>query len=455
MLKALWRRTPFRIMTMLVAAFLVFLLLTGFTAVQLIRTELDARMEQQLVQSFSVIAQSFGENDLADLIDSVESNATANPRLERVFLLRSQDKAILAGNVTTAPDDEEWSVAAASALGIPRNRNLYRLYSGPVGPYTLLVGASFAENEEIGSIALRSLGLTGALFMILVVAAGIVLANRGQRRLDGIVYTMTRIGHGELSARIPLSDTHDDVDDLSRQINQALDRLAGLVEGMRQVSVDIAHDLKTPLNRLSFTVQNAIDRQEHGQPQMTLLLQAQAEIRQINTTFDALLRITQIESGARRDRFKQIAIGQILETLVDAYIDVVEENGHVLLLNYAANLHETFGDKDLLTQLFANLIENAIRHCPQGTTIAIDAHVEGQRLVVTVSDNGFGIPLPEHEKVFQRLYRLDKSRSTPGNGLGLSLVKAIADLHYAAMTVADNEPGVRFSISFPLSARLS
>ena len=167
------------------------------------------------------------------------------------------------------------------------------------------------------------------------------------------------------------------------QINQALERLAGLVEGMRQVSVDIAHDLKTPLNRLSFTVQNAIDSEEAGQPVTLLLQQAQEETQQINTTFEALLRIAQIESGARRARFKDVALGPILEALFEAYEGVAEENRQFLSLQLQP-LPDIIGDKDLLTQLFANLIENAIRHCPTGTAMVLSASraaaTRGQRL---------------------------------------------------------------------------
>jgi signal transduction histidine kinase len=267
--------------------------------------------------------------------------------------------------------------------------------------------------------------------------------------MDRIANAMAMIGRGELGARIPVRRNRDDLDDLSQQINQALERLAGLVEGMRQVSVNIAHDLKTPLNRLSFTVQNAIENEEAGQSVAVLLQQAQEETRQINTTFEALLRIAQIESGGRHARFKHVAMAAILETLFDAYADVAEENGQTLSLHLQP-LPEITGDKDLLTQLFANLIENAIRHCPAGTAIVLSSKADPEHFEVSVADNGPGIPAAERGKVFQRLYRLDKSRSTPGHGLGLSLVKAITELHGAAIAISDNGPGLRVAVQFPL-----
>ncbi|MET3901406.1 signal transduction histidine kinase [Devosia sp. UYZn731] len=449
MLRALYRSTPFRLVTLLSMAFLAFLGLAGFIAFGLIRAELDARLEQQLEQTFSIIGQSYGENDLSDLVDLVRSNAAANPALQRVFLLRSATGQILAGNITAGPGSTGWSVASADALGLAADKEMYRIYSGPVGNTTLLVGASLAETEAVGAIVLSSLGLAGVLFCVFVIIAGILIAARAQRRMDRIADTMAMIGRGELAARIPVHHNRDDLDDLSLQINQALERLGGLVESMRQVSVDIAHDLKTPLNRLSFTVQNAIEREETGQSVATLLQQAQDEARQINATFEALLRIAQIEAGARRSRFKAVAVAEILENLFEAYAEVAEENGQVLTIAVEP-LPETGGDKDLLTQLFANLIENAIRHCSAGTTIAITAGRQGdQAFAVSVSDNGSGIPDAEWDKVFQRLYRLDKSRSTPGHGLGLSLVTAIAELHGATIALSDNSPGLCVRVIFP------
>ena len=361
MLRSLQRSTPFRLMAALGGTFLVFLVLAGIAAFGLIRAELDARMQRQLEQTFAVIAQSYGEDDITDLTDLVRSNSAANASDERVFLLRDAAGTALAGNIVTAPQTDGWSAVPPEALGLPAADAQYQIFSGPIGPNRLTVGASFAETGAIGTIVLNSLGLAAALFVMLLVVVGILIAARGQRRMDRIADTMALVGKGELSARIPLRGNHDDLDELSIQINQALDRLAGLVEGMRQVSVDIAHDLKTPLNRLSFTVQQAIDNEEAGRPLAPLLQQVQDEARQINTTFEALLRIAQIESGARRARFKPLSLGPILENLFEAYEDVAFEQGQSLHLALEP-LPAIVGDRDLLTQMIANLIEK--RHPP-------------------------------------------------------------------------------------------
>ncbi|MBI4048106.1 MAG: HAMP domain-containing histidine kinase, partial [Devosia nanyangense] len=224
--------------------------------------------------------------------------------------------------------------------------------------------------------------------------------------------------------------------------------LAALVEGMRQVSVDIAHELKTPLNRLSISLDNARDASD-GQPEVLALLdEARHEVHQVNSIFEAMLRIAQIESGARRARFAPVDLGAIAERVTEAYEPVANERSQSLELSLPPTPAIVPGDKDLLTQAVANLVENAIRHCPEGSAIRLAvADADGSPRIV-VSDDGPGIPDGDKLRVFDRLYRVEKSRTTPGNGLGLSLVKAVSDLHGATITLADNQPGLRIQMAF-------
>jgi signal transduction histidine kinase len=233
-------------------------------------------------------------------------------------------------------------------------------------------------------------------------------------------------------------------------MNRALDRLSGLVEGMRQVSTDIAHDLKTPLNRLKMTVEQAIQQSESGQETLALLLEARAEADHINATFEALLRVSQIEAGARKTRFKRVDLSAIVASVAEIYGDVAIDNGQSIQFDPSSSPSQWVqGDPELLTQMFVNIVENAITHCPAGTVIAIGSSVDGNSPRAVVADNGPGIPPEERELVFRRLYRLDKSRTTPGSGLGLSLVKAIAELHGALVLLEDNQPGLTVVVQFP------
>lgn len=452
MRSAFLRSTPFRLTLVLGVAFLVALAIAGLVAFELIRQELAARVDQAVTDTYSVITQSYGESDFTDLSDAVLSHAGATIRHERVYALIDGRGAILAGNVTAVPAGAGLATVSAATLGVADASDDYRILIGAIGDYRLLVGSSYAETNAIGRLTFASLAWAGGLLVALILLTGIVVAVRGQRRLDGIAATMHKVGRGELAARIATTGRGDDIDVLIGEVNAALDRLSALVEGMRQVSVDIAHDLKTPLNRLAITVESAIEADEAGKPVAALLTQAQEEGTQINATFDALLRIAQIEAGARRARFTSVAPEGILESIAEAYGEVAVEHGQTLHALQTGGLPPVHGDRDLLVQMLANLVENAIRHCPPGARIELGGRMAGEHVEFTVTDNGPGIPADERDKVFRRLYRVQKSRTTSGSGLGLSLVKAIADLHGAAVSLRDNAPGLVVTISFPSPA---
>jgi signal transduction histidine kinase len=180
-----------------------------------------------------------------------------------------------------------------------------------------------------------------------------------------------------------------------------------------------------------------------------MLESALAETDLINQTFEALLRIAQIEAGTRKSRFAQVNLTEIYAALADVYRDVAEDVGRTLVCDFDPRIeHVIYGDRELLTQMYANLIENAIRYCQKSAVIRLSIEAKDGSIVTSVKDNGPGIPEDERKKVFQRLYRLEKSRTSPGTGLGLSLVKAIADLHAARIHLEDAHPGLRVVIAF-------
>ena len=449
-MRELFRSTPFRMTVILGTAFFVAVLIAGLIAHTLIENELAQRMDQAILDNFRVIDQAFGDSDQVDLVQAVQSHAAATINRDRVYGLTDTSGALLAGNIVAMPPGEGWVTVAAAALGVVGDDDHYRLFIGKVDSNRLLVGQSYGENTELARLTLTSIGWASGAILLLVLTSGVLIAVRAQRRINGIAATMIAVGHGELTARIPIGHRADDIDMLARQVNAALDRLGALVAGMREVSINIAHDLKTPLNRLAITLEAVRRADGEGVSVGPALAQAEAELQQISATFDALLRIAQIETGARRARFVPTDLCGVLDRIADAYVDVAEERGQTLVVTHLAELPRIEGDADLLTQLCANLVENAMRHCPPGTRIAVSARQIADRLVLVCSDNGPGIAVGERGKVFQRLYRIDKSRTTQGSGLGLSLVKAIAELHGADVALGDNAPGLTVTIDFPV-----
>lgn len=311
----------------------------------------------------------------------------------------------------------------------------------------LFVGVSDYQLEEVREVVTRTFAVGLAATIILAIAGGVAMSLSVLRRVENVSRASRAIMAGDLGQRMALRGTNDEFDHLSGSLNAMLDRIQALMLGLQQVSNDIAHDLRTPLTRLRQRLELAQRRETTVEGFRTALDDAIANAEEILETFGALLRIAQIEAGTRRAGFGPVRLDALLTDLVEAYQPVAEGKSQNLkgCIERALNLR---GDKELLTLLFANLIENAIRHCPSGSIIEVGA--EGRRAGVAawVADNGPGIPAECRENVLQRFYRLETSRTTPGNGLGLSVVVAIATLHGAPLVLDDNQPGLRCVLHF-------
>jgi signal transduction histidine kinase len=298
-------------------------------------------------------------------------------------------------------------------------------------------------NGVLSSLAIvASLGLGGAA----------LIAWRFDRRLGRVQDALAAYGSGDMSRRLPVGKSGDELDRVARGVNTVLDRLATVMETTRQVSADVAHDLKTPMTRLRHHLADA----EGASPGEVkdVIRAAAAEAEHIIDTFEALLRLSEIEVGARRARFDKVDLSDVLEMVADAYGPDAEQTAHRIETAIKPQLH-VHGDRELLTQAFANLVENAIRHSGKGATICVTAAANGVTVQAAVSDNGPGVPMSERERVLRRFGRLEASRSTPGTGLGLTLVNAIADLHGARLQLSDNRPGLKVTITFDHVAALA
>ncbi|OSQ35989.1 sensor histidine kinase [Thalassospira mesophila] len=451
------RSTAFRLVMAVTFLFLLAFFLASLVTYRVMNTELENWQHRRIEEIFSLISEIGPGPADEEIIEAVSQRANAARNFGQILLLQNNAGQRIAGNIAAglAPPFG-WSTTTGAAFGLDADIP-YRLYRGILDHYSLTVGISGEQISEIEEIVLQSFGWASVVVILLATIGGAAIASNTQRRLDKVRETMNEIAAGRLSARIPVQKNEDDIALLSGDINIALERLSSVVEGMKQVSADIAHDLKTPLNRLKILINSASDLHARGETITDDLEAAQAECDRINATFDALLRIAQIETGARRARFAKVDIGDILANVADIYEEVAKDAAMTLTHQTTSGVGvgpAIPGDRELLTQLFANLIENALRHCPQGTRICCScAQDSAGKTVVTIADNGPGIPRSERTNVLRRLYRLEKSRTTDGTGLGLSMVKAIADLHGAELHLYDNEPGLRVQISFPTPAR--
>ncbi|MBS0564458.1 MAG: HAMP domain-containing histidine kinase [Proteobacteria bacterium] len=446
----LFRRTSFRAAFWLAVLFLTALAIAAGVGYRMARHQLAGIQDARVLEEFDALSVTAQGNDEQDMVEAVQVRIRASRDGSSLFLLRGSDGRVLAANMTGVTLPDGWTTRGAAALGA-RTDYSYRLFTGPVAGLRLTVGEAASDQSELGEALGTAYAWTALAALVAVVGASAIFAAGVQRRISAVEAALDRVAGGDLAARIPLSGRADDLDRIAAAVNRSLERLAAQVDALRQVSDDIAHDLRTPLNRLRIRIETAARRASEGRDPLPELETALQDSDAIAATFSALLRIAQIEGGARVQTFTDLRGGDLLAAIGDAYAEVAADAGMTLAIDDGPD-PAIRGDRGLLLQALANLVENALRHCPPGTAITLGAGRSGARAVLFVQDNGPGIPEGERDKVFRRLYRLEKSRTTDGSGLGLALVKAVAQLHGAEVRALDARPGTRVEITFAAPA---
>lgn len=325
----------------------------------------------------------------------------------------------------------------------------FRFLANQRGENCLVFGRSMYEVDELrGSLSGAFIWFV-PLCLVPSILISLFYSMSMRRRLMQIASVVRRVAGGELDARVEV-EGDDDLDRLGKTTNRSFDRLQESVNTLQQVSTVIAHDLRGPLNRASHPLDEAIRANEAGNVAVNPLYKVQEGLNDARAVFDALLRITQIESGRKRTEFKEVQLSKIGEELFEIYEAVVEDSGRTIALEMSGEGTDTIeGDADLLRQAIVNLVENAIRYTPAGSHIYIHVLRDAAYPEMSVIDNGRGVPEAERERVVQRLYRFEEStRGQNGHGLGLSLVKAIAELHRGSLVLEDAKPGLKVCIKF-------
>jgi len=315
------------------------------------------------------------------------------------------------------------------------------------GGFRLLVGEDIQELKAAERQIIVALSWGVILTLLLGLAGGFFISRRMMTRLEIINETSQRIVDGDLHRRVPVSHRGDEFDRLATHLNRMLDQIQELMEGIRQVSDNIAHDLKTPLSRLRQNLEE-ISTHRTDDPELSeSLSHAMREADRLLGLFNALLRIARIESETVTPTLVDLSLADLVKDIVEFYEPLAEEKHQKLTLIIDA-APQLSADRDMLFQSFANLVDNAIKYTPIGGRIQLRVGSVDQKPCLNICDSGPGIPPEDHERVFQRFYRTDSSRSTPGNGLGLSLARAVLQLHGATITLRSNDPGLCVEIRF-------
>lgn len=316
-------------------------------------------------------------------------------------------------------------------------------------PLGLVVAArDTAWVTESGEILMQSTFWGLGLALALSVGLALLIARRNERRIEVMESVLDEVGNGRLDLRI--RDTQrDDLARLAVGVDATLDRLEAGVNTIKQVSTDVAHDLRAPLARLRIKLEPYATDQALPEPLRYLFGDTLADIDDISGTFESILRLARLQSGSTELHRETIDLGALAHEVFEILEPVAADAGHILTVAAPRGVVFQTGDKELLIQALINLVDNAIRHCFAPTAISIGAMSDPNGNRVWVADHGIGIPEDQRSRVIERFVRLDRSRATPGSGLGLSLVHAIAALHRAELVLDDNKPGLRVTMTFP------
>lgn len=453
------RSTAFRLAaastSLFVASYVVVFAITFWVASNALESQRRGAIEQEL----ATMEIRFTHGGLSELEQAIREENAAVSGFPIFVLLQTATGSIF-GNIPPLKVKMGWSdYPDADISTSPLEDHDERILTGfakKLGDGSiLLVGFDRFNIIETQEAIVSAVGWSAFAMLFFAIGGGVFIGRRAFYRIDVFNEQLHAVGEGQLSNRLSVNGNGDELDELARGVNDTLERVERLMDSLQQVSSDIAHDLRTPLARLRQRLEEAsldsISREDFA----LVLDDARERVDDILSTFTALLGIAQIESGTLRKKFAVFDLSELCQSVVDAYRAAFENEGRHINVAIESGV-KIYGDRNLITQVLANLLENVLRHTSTGTSMSLRLFTEGQTAILKITDNGPGIPEAEKEKIFQRFYRLERSRTSPGNGLGLSLVKAVVDLHSADIRLDALSSGLETTIQFPelLDAKL-
>jgi signal transduction histidine kinase len=411
---------------------------------------LDRQTEAAINADAQSLTERYLRGDLPALIITIDDRLAQNVEDDAIYLLVNASMHPLAGNLQRWPSavqqaDVSYELPVVRA-GVQSLARVER-FDLPGGLH-LLIGRDVQVRAQLRRLLTDAL-LWGLLILFLLASAGaLIVRSLFRRTLANVSATAAAISAGDFTQRVQLSGRGDEFDQLAETINDMLDRIARLMDGVRQVSNAIAHDLRTPITRARARLEDAALHAKSPGELQAAIERATADLDGIVAVFQALLRIAEIEAGSRRSAFARIDVAPLLAEVAELYGAVAEEKDVTLRLSAPERL-PAYGDKELIQQAVANLVDNAVKFSPPGGKVRFEAQDVGAGAKITVADQGPGIPASDHAKATQRFFRGESARHTPGSGLGLALVHAVVQLHGGTLSFSDNEPGLVAVLTLP------
>ena len=455
----LFRTTAFKLSMAYLVIFVLFAsAILGYVAFNM-RRLLDEQVSLTIEEDVKGLVTQFNSGGLRRLVAQIERRASQPG--SSLYLVTTPLGETLAGNISGI--DQE------GLLDAGRYQLFYRvLEDGDVKPhralvdtivlpggFRLLVGRDLSETDRFRGVIRSAIGWSILLVLVMAVAGGVFVARRVLGRIDAMTATTRSIMAGDFSGRLAVSGTNDELDRLAQNLNAMLDRIAELMAGLREVSDNIAHDLKTPLTRLRNSAEEALRTATDTEEYRLTLENVIDEADQLIRTFNALLMIARAESGNATEGMAAFDAADVARDVAELYEPLAEE-AHVTMHVTLPEKLPLYGSRELIGQALANLLDNAIKYAAREESvsekaeISIGAVATGTGIELSVSDNGPGIPEADRARVVERFVRLEGSRSRPGSGLGLSLASAVARLHGGTLRLEDHAPGLRVVLALPV-----
>ena len=450
----LLRTQAFRIVLAYVLLFAVSVSALLFFTYWNTRRTLDGQTDQIIEAEITGLSEQYQRLGLHGLGESVMSRSLHGG--QAIYLLTDNSHRVLAGNLDTWPEITanpgnfvEFDYVRR-VNGAPETRRARgRLFLLPQsGNYYLLVAQDVHDRDLTQRMFTTTLPWTVALILVFGLLGGALMSHNMLRRLDAINRASNEIMAGNLTRRVPVSGAADEFDVLAENLNRMLDRIERLLKGLREVTDSVAHDLRTPLNRLRQRLEQSLARMMAAGSDTGEIERAIADTDQLIATFNALLLIAETDAGAARGAMSPLDLASVAGDVSELYEPLAEEKSVTLTLT-TASVPAIEGNRSLVAQALANLVDNAIKYTPAGGRVAVSIAQSFAGIDLCVADSGPGIPAEDRARVVERFVRLEASRNSPGTGLGLSLVAAVAHFHNAKLLLEDNGPGLKAILRFP------